>query len=107
MKTLILFLAVTLAASGQALERVKPSEVPQREGYAGLYDQERSMGCFVASADRAAKIVTIDCSRAMPLSDRKKTVRDFCVVEFGQRLVAAWVDTKTRAIMLCETERNR
>ncbi len=101
MKNLFLFAILATSLMAQA-EKAKPGEVPQREGYA-VFDIEQQMGCFVTSVNVRDKIMIVDCSRALPISPKSKTIRDYCVVPYGEILVAAWVEKTSRVLLRCET----
>ncbi len=105
MKSLFMFAMLATGLMAQ-VEKAKPGEVAQREGYA-IFDIEQQMGCFVTSVNVRDKIMIVDCSRALPVSPKSKTIRDYCVVPFGEMLLAAWVEKTSRVLLRCETAKDK
>lgn len=105
-RALILQIGVCVCL-GQSKAQLVPAtkvEAPIRNTFV-LSNDEKATGCFAPTRDFAARIVKVDCSAAMPWSDRSKTVRIFCVVYPNERLRIALVESRFRILQRCEVDK--
>lgn len=92
-----------LAQPRPQLVEARRDEVPVR-ATSEVTGDEQLVGCRVHAWEPFARTVTIDCSAAMPWTDKKKTIRQFCVVKPSEQLVMALVEPQSRILRWCEVK---
>lgn len=107
MKITTMFISMTLVCWCQPkqlpLISAKPAEAPIRQTFT-VTESEHLVGCVIAETDFTARVVRVDCSAAAPWTSKDKTVRRFCVVKPGERLVVAYVESQSRILRRCDVE---
>lgn len=103
-RLVVLVMMLAPLAIGQRPQRLVPAtdlEAPILHDWSAAGDGAL-LGCRVLEKNVPMRVIRVDCSAAMPWSSKEKTIRRFCVVKQGERLVAAFVELPSRILRRCE-----